>query len=223
MFKFIQNFINLINNVVVQTHCNSTTAAKKAVMSGVQLSFNTKTEKVKEKIENTLEQLLKKYKNSPEKLLKLVEQNGTKVYRIKNAKKILKIISQEEGFISNCTGVKAIAINLITKHEILTKFEPVFVIDTKNTDKYWLTQQVYKWYAQKMKLSGFEEKSQENFNKYMTGSLGSIENLSIDEIIGLKDAIARDVEAINFVVKMTKNTETAKSALEKIKINGATV
>ena len=43
-----------------------------------------------------------------------------------------------------------------------------------------------------------------------------IEKLKIDEIISLKEAIARDKEAADFVIKLAKETDGAKNALNKI-------
>ncbi len=212
----------LNKNVSSQTYVN--TINKSFHTLGATLSLNSKKEKAKEKIEANLEALILKHKASPEKLLKIVEKNGTKVYRIKNAKKMLKVVSQEIGLIAENYGLKALYINIITKQPLSFKTEPVFIIEDnkKEIDKYWLLQQVHKWYASKMNLAGFDTKSQDNFNKYMTGET-NIDNLTIDDIIGLKEAIARDVEAINFVVKMSKATDSSKKALKKITLSGASI
>ena len=69
-----------------------------------------------------------------------------------------------------------------------------------------------------MKLSGFEDKTQEMF-KYVFEicETSKIDSLNYEEIISLKSAIQRDVEAINFVKKIAQKFSMAKKNLEKIK------
>lgn len=72
-------------------------------------------------------------------------------------------------------------------------------------DAYYTIQQFHKWYAAKLELPGFDAESQNNFQKYLENiNDEGIKNLSVEEIIGLKEAIARDVEAINFVIELYK-------------------
>jgi hypothetical protein len=54
-----------------------------------------------------------------------------------------------------------------------------------------------------MKLSGYEEETQEMFKEvFELCETSKIETLNYEEIMNLKSAIKRDIEAINFVKKM---------------------
>ena len=80
--------------------------------------------------------------------------------------------------------------------------------------------QFHKWYGFKKNLPGYDEKAQklfkENLNTMTDGS-----DLTIDEILALKDAIARDAQAAEFVIQLAKESEGAKNALGKIKKDGS--
>ena len=74
----------------------------------------------------------------------------------------------------------------------------------------------HKWYAFKDGLPGFDEKSQKLLKKFNSKNEDDlISKLSLTDIEGLKNAIARDVQSINFVVKYSKENAGAKKALEK--------
>ncbi len=86
-----------------------------------------------------------------------------------------------------------------------------------------MIQQFYKWYAKKLNLPGFEPETQDTLQKFLTSSDEDIKNLSVEEILELKEAIARDVESIDFIVDMAKNTEGSQNALKKMTDGGASV
>lgn len=240
MFNFIQDFICVVIDLQSKflgkkskncrkSCCNNRTATR-VYTQGASLELNTKTQKGREKLENNLRLILKKYDNDPEKILGFVKRSGTKVYNIPYAKKILKAIECEEGFISAYSGIKGFYINLIIclfdveRKKPTQNSEAVFIFDKELPDKHIIIQQFHKWYAMKLNLPGFDETSQNNFQKFLEpGSDNEIKDLTIDEILGLKDAIARDVEAISFVVELAKSTSGAKNALKKISAGGASV
>lgn len=240
MFDFIQKLIYFVLGLqekILKKRLNknlktvySNTTSKKAFGSAASLEVSAGTQKNKIKLENTVKIILKKYENNPEKLLAFVRRSGTKVYKIPFANKILGIIGFEEGFISSAKGLKGLYLNLVTsifgerKVKISTTTEPMFVLRTSATDSYLTIQQFHKWYAMKMSMPGFDAESQENFQKFLSPANDKkIKELSIEEIIGLKEAIARDVEAINFTVELAKSTEGAKNALGKMIAGGASV
>lgn len=239
MFDFIQKFIyfviefqgKLLNKKHIKTFdcAYSDTISKKTIASSASLELNTRAEKAKNKLEKDVKTILKKYSNDPEKLLEFVQNNGTKVYKIPFAKKILALIGYEEGFIGVAKGFKAFYINFIIsiftnkKTTESSKTEPMFILSHSMPDKYYTIQQFHKWYAMKLNLPGFDAQSQINFQKFLNTSNGNIKELSIDEILGLKEAIARDVEAINFIVDMAKNSDGSKKAMQKITAGGASV
>lgn len=240
MFDFIQKLIYLVlglhsrifkkglNKNLKTIYVNTT--SKRAVGSAASLEVRVRTEQSKTKLENNVKVILKKYSNNPEKLLEFVKRSGTKVYKIPFANKILNIIGYEEGFVSSAKGIRALCLNFITsvfsgeKINISTTAEPMFILRNATPDNYLMIQQFHKWYAMKLALPGFDAESQENFQKFLSPmNDAKIKELSIEEILGLKEAIARDVEAINFTVELAKSTEGAKNALAKMTTGGATV
>lgn len=239
MFDFIQKFIyyilNIQSNFLGKKHCKDTSSAysntvsKKKIGSCASFEMNSQAEEAKNKLENDVKIILKKYSNNPEKLLDFVQKNGTKVYKIPFAKKILAIIGYEDGFIGASQGFKAIYLNTFVsiltgeKKKLSTKSEPMFILGYSTPDKYYTIQQFHKWYAMRLNLPGFDAQSQTNFQKYLNAPESNVKELSIDEILGLKEAIARDVEAINFVVEMSKSYEGARKAREKVTAGGASV
>lgn len=239
MSDFIKKFIYWLSKKQVKTLKRTQSAGRyvnstsKTVYTGAgSLQLTSKTEQNKEKLKLEVENILKKYKNNPEKLIDFVENHGTKVYKIPYANKILKVIGYDEGFVGKTSGIKARYLNLVTsllskeKLNISNMTKDMFILE-KNTplNVYYVIQYFYKWSAMKLNLPGFDSISQQNFQKLYSSKNenADIKSLSVDEILGLKEAIARDVEAINFVIEMAKSTAGAKQAMEKLRAGSATV
>ena len=70
-------------------------------------------------------------------------------------------------------------------------------------------------------LGGFESKIQKKYNKFMKKmNKTDINNLALDEIIGLQEAISRDSEATDFVLNYEKENEVSKKVSDKISQDG---
>ena len=226
----MQIFIDFL--IEIQNKILKTKTVKKSnkIGFGVSIAFTSKKEKTRQKLEQDVSKILKQCKNNPEELIKFVEAKGTKVYKIPFAKKIMNSISQEIGFVPEAVGIKALLINFAIsantegKPHISFKSEPMFVLDKQECDSFWFVGQFYKWYAMKLGLTGYEAKTQELFNSFMHNpSDAKIQSLTVDEILDLKEAIARDVESINFVIDLAKSTVDSKVASSKITLDGALV
>ena len=192
--------------------------------NGCSLNLSVKTEENKKKLENNVLSILKKYDNIPEKMLLYIERNGTPVIRHKHADKILEIIREEQGYIRELTGIRAIIMNLLLFKKLSFKTEAMFLLNEGDIDKYAMIHQFYKWYAMKINMPGFDTQAQENFRKFIDEkSYLNLNNLNVDDIIALKEAIARDVDAINFVEKIAKENEGSQNAMKKLTDGGASV
>lgn len=208
-----------------------TNATSKRIFSqAASLELNSKTEQNKIKLKNNVKCILEKYENNPQKLLDFIQRSGTKVYKLPFADKLLSLIGCEEGFICATKNVKALYLNVIIgifsgeKMGLSLSTEPMFILRNMPLDDYCMIQQFHKWYAMKLNLPGFDAESQNNFQKFLTPiNDEKINELSVEEILGLKEAIARDVEAINFVVNLAKSTSGSKNALKKITAGGASI
>ena len=145
------------------------------------------------------------------------KEHKTEVYRLKNSKKVLKLIGEEEGFIADRRGISALKLNCVLKKDFSFEIKPMIVLDADELDVYNLMHYLHKWCAYKNGLKGFEEKAYRLLKKFNTKNDDEIiQRLSISEIEMLKNAIARDVQSINFVVKYSKENAGAKNALEKM-------
>lgn len=78
--------------------------------------------------------------------------------------------------------------------------------------------QFHLWYGYKLGLPGFNYKDRKNFKRvFKTLSEQDISGLTLGEIISLKETIARDVEAIDFVVNLSKEYDASKKLVNLIK------
>lgn len=204
----------------------SGTTSKKEFTQAASLELTSKTEQNKVKLEKEVKNILKECENDPHELLEFVRKNGTKIYKIPFANKVLRLVGYEEGFIIAKKGIKGLYINIIVpilageKIKLSLKAEPVFVLDNLEPDGYYIIQYFHKWYAMKLNLPGFDDESQNNFQEFLNSNNKSVESLSTEEVLGLKEAIARDSEAVSFVINLAKSTLGSKNALGKIIAEG---
>lgn len=165
-----------------------------------------------------IEKIIEKYINEPEKFFDFIKGAKTPIYKIKNANKILERIDEQEGFILPKKGKKALYLNLILNKKIAFETPEMFVLRNGELNTYAFIYQFYNWYCYKMKLSGFEDDTQEKFKHiFEICETSKIDTLNYEEILNLKSAIKRDIEAIDFVKKMAQKFSMAKKNLEKIK------
>jgi hypothetical protein len=227
MFNFIQKLIEKAVSKKAKRKSNST--SKKTFSSAASFESTSETEKTKTKLDNGIKIILKKFGNNPEMLLAFVEKSGTAVYKVTCANKFLKLVGYEEGFVISTKGLKSLYINTIIaafaggKIKFSLISEPKFILSKKPLEPYFMIQQFYKWYAKKLNLPGFEPEAQEVLQKYLNSNDENVSELSVEEILELKEAIARDVESIDFIVDMAKNTEGSQNALKKMTDGGASI
>ncbi len=202
-----------------------TNSTSKTVMNnGCSLNLTVKTEENKAKLESNVKAILKNFNNMPEKMLLYIERNGTPVIRHPKASKILDIVREEQGYVRELRGLKAFLLNLLLYKKIGFKTTPIFLLDEGQLDQYAMIHQFYKWYAMKIDMPGFDSRAQDNFRKFVDEkSYLNLNNLNVDDIIALKEAIARDVDAINFVEDIAKQNEGSQKAMKKLTDGGASV
>ena len=237
MNKFIQKIINYIlqrrrdrlvqtmDRLRPRTYTHSTT--KTHINSSETLTITSETQK---QIENLYAEIINIVKNcevNPQKLLDFVKDQGTPVYQISNAEKILKKIKEEEGFITPLSGFRAFYLNFWTgllaqkKMKFSFKSEGMFVLSNKELKIYFILHQFYLWYGYKKGLPGYDENSRRLLKKHIDAMSDSdVNSMSVADVIGLKEAIARDREAAEFVITLAKESTGAKKALEKMQQDG---
>lgn len=205
-------------NLADVKYSTTNSTSKTHVRAGIKLFLNSKTEQNKKKLNEEVKAIVTKNLKEPNELLKYIEQNGTKVYKIPYADKVLAFVGEEEGFITPIRGINALILNLVLEKKFAFKTEPMFVLRDMPVNIYIMAHQFHKWYGYKMGLPGFDENAQEKFKKIWEYEIDeNIQTLSYEEIVSLKEAIHRDIEAIDFVTKLAKENEGAKRVFENIK------
>ncbi len=195
---------------------NST--SKTVLSKGGTVTLNSETEKNKDLVLKNVSDIVTSCNNDISKLLAYIETKGPKIVRLDNADKILAVIKEEEGLITPLEGLEALYINIITNSGFSLKSKPVFVMRNGQIDPYYMAHQFYKWYALQMKLPGFDFMSQKIFKIYLNSDGAILSNLTLDEMTGLKEAIARDQEATSFALDLAKQKEGSKKFLKKCKM-----
>ncbi len=211
-----------LEKMLNKTFTNST--SKTVISSTETMTLNTKTLEIIETVKNNVKDITKTADNNPQKLIDYIEAQGTKVYKIKNANNILQKINEHTGFITELHGIKAVYINILTGQGIGLKSKPMFIISDKQADYYMLLREFYLWYSMNMKLSGFDFKTQEKFKKYIKNSQNaSFKGLHYSEMLKIKEAIARDKEANEFVMDLIREKEGGSNAFGKMTSGGANI
>ena len=193
---------------------------KKHFFGGCTLDLNSLADVEKQKLEDEITNILKTYNFEPEKILHYIETQGTKVFYIQNAAKLLNSIGYNEGFIPPYKGAKALYLALATEKKFKLKTDEMFVLSKGAINKYYFIYNFYNWYAYKHGIAGLDRKSSELLNKYLFTNSDTKE-LQLSDIYQLKDAIKQDKSAIEFVVKLCRNYEGTKQALNKMATDGS--
>lgn len=190
------------------------TSFKTTINNAASLEFSSKVEDLKAEVEKISLKIVKKYFGDADKTLKILEKKGVRVYKIHFAGKILKYINEKQGFLTPLRGFKGFYINFIVslicdkKLVFNTKSNGMFVFSAKSIDTYFLASQVYRFVAFRKKMPGFEYEVQEKFKKiYKTPNEKNFSKLTAGDIFALKEAIARDVESVDFAMKLHQENE----------------
>ena len=193
---------------------------KRHFSNGCVLDLNSLAESEKLKLEEEINLILKKYEYNPEKLLEYIKKS-TKVFYLENASEILNPIGENEGFIYPAKGSKALYLSLAITKKFALKTDEMFVLSKGKINKYYFIYNFYNWYAFKHNISGIDNKSRELLKKFLFMN-SDTRSLQLEDIYKLKDAIRQDKASIEFVIKLCRNYDGAKQALDKLKSdNGA--
>ena len=195
--------------------------SKTILASNVTITLTSETKKNKELVLNTVRELVSGTKGNPDLLIEYIKTHGTKVVKLPNADKILAFINEEEGLIGELRGWKAFYLNILTDNGCSFKSKPMFILRNEGVDPYYILHQFYKWFSFYKGLPGFDYESQQLFKKYLNSNDSKgIENLTLGEMTGLKEAIARDNEATDFTINYAKSIDGSKNVLDKMKNDG---
>ena len=226
LFKSILYTILSIQESILKLRLSKTLNAKNFSLKkvhyykGSTLTLSSLAENEKQRLEEELKLILTRYNYNPEKILEYIQTQGTKVIHLDNAARLLNSIGENEGFIYPSKGAKAVYISLITKKSIQFRTNEMFILSKGNINKYYFIYHLYNWFAYKHKIAGLDPESQNLLKKYLFETTDT-KQLQLSEIYKLKDAINQDKAAIEFVIKLCRNFEGTKQALEKMQKLGS--
>lgn len=198
----------------------NTSKKKRHFSFGDMVDLSTLADNEKQQLEEKILLILKKYNYSPEEILKYIKSQKTEVLYIENASKILNPIGENEGFIYPARGGKAIYLSLGVLRKFRLKTPEMFILSKGSINKYYFIYHFYNWFAFKNNISGLDIESQELLKKFLFET-SDTQALQLADIYKLKDAIRQDKAAIEFVIKLCRNYEGTKQALEKMKTAGS--
>ena len=198
----------------------NTSKKKRHYSQGCTLDLNTMADSEKEELEYKITNLLKTYEYNPVRILDYIKSQGTQVYFLRDAKKLLNPIYENEGFIYPYTGSKALYLSLAINRKFALKTNEMFVLSEGEINKYYFIYHFYNWFAFKNNIAGMDTESQELLKKYLFTTADTKE-LQLSEIYKLKDAIRQDKASIEFVIKLCRNYDGAKQALTKMQNEGS--
>lgn len=202
--------IGIKNNSKRKTHYSN----------GCTLSLNSMAEVEKQQLEDELYNILKTYDYDPQKILEYIKKQGTEVFILKDADKLLNAVGENEGFILPYKGAKALYLSLAINKKFSLKTKEMFVLSEGEINKYYFIYHFYNWYAFKHNIAGMDTEAQELLRKFLFTSSDTKE-LQLAEIYKLKDAIREDKASIEFVIKLCRQYDGAKHALEKMQKDGS--
>lgn len=228
IIKNIQHFIlsvkerfllHKLKNTTKNSYTNKNT--KNVITKGASLTINSKTNQTIARVKENITAIVNKTDCNPSALIDYIKAANTPVFRLNNAGKILALIKEEEGLISEKEGFEALCLSIATGQGIKFKTLPMFVLSPETPDKYWMLHNFYRWYSMKADLPGFDIRTQALFKCYLLNPTDEFtKSLSMSDILSLQEAIARDSEATAYVLEYTNKIEGGKNVLDKIKTDG---
>ena len=231
-FKIIEDIKIRINRFFIRPNeelrCSS--GSKTYLTATETLIINGKQKQSVKSISSKAKDTIKKFIDNPEAILQFIESEGTAVIRAKYIEKVLKLIGEKEGFITPIKGFKALFLSLMIsilsplKIKIGFYTPAMFIVQDRPLNIYILAHQFHHWLAYCKNMPGYEENTLNNFKNIWSSNCGeaNINGLSINEILSLKEAVARDMEAINFVKEISLELVGSKKSVNKLK-NGENI
>ena len=207
-----------LDKTLRSSYKNKTT---KTIISATEhMTLSAETVKNKDLVRKNVEDIVNGVKDDSAKLLDYVRSAGCTVVEIPNADKILKVIGEDLGFISELRGLKALYLNSCLGMRLSFKTKPMFILKQGPVEFLAVVYHFYRWYSMKMGLPGFDYDSQQKFKIYMKNINADTSALSMESLLALQEAVARDKEATEFCLEYSKRTKGAENAHKKILEDG---
>ncbi len=214
-----KSLLNKLKNSTKKSYTNNDT--KNVMIKGASLTINSKTLQTIAQVKENVTSIVAKTNCEPKALLDYVKAANTPVYFLNNADKLLAVIKDEEGLITEKKGFDALYLSLILGLGLKFKTEPMFVVRNGEIEKCYILHHFYCWYSLKSGLPGFDYESRKRFKQYLVdGSDEFTKRLSMAEILSLQEAIARDQEASAYALEYINQIDGSKNVMDKLKNDG---
>ena len=196
------------NSEVISMHSFSTKKKSRTYLTTNEtLQLNTQAKLKTREINDEAKNLFKELINKPEELIKYIESHGTLVIRAPHVEKVLILIGESEGFVLPLKGLRALFLTAVlsilapNRIKVGSDTPAMFIMRNQPANIYYLAHQFHHWMSYINEMPGYDEETSNNFKYILSSEFNSNDAgmMSIDEILSLKDAIARDLEAIQFV------------------------
>lgn len=198
---------------------NST--SKNVISPECSLTLNTETQKNIELVKQNMLDIVNNSKLTSDFLLDIAKKRGVKVLWIKNVQKVLSVLKEEEGLILERKGFCALLLNLLSLSGVSFKSKPMFLLEKNHRDFYFLLFHFYKLHSYFQDLPGLDCEAQMLFKEYSRNINLDMSQLNFEQMTALKEAIARDNEASQFVIELSQQLDGARKAMKKIHEGGA--
>ena len=173
---------------------------------------------------------MRRHIKDPNSILRYIENHSTSVVRMKYIEQVCFLLNIAPGFLPKQKGFKIICLSFMIKIfadkrvKISSELPDMFLLGVNTPNIYILSHQFYHWLAYKSNLPGYDEQTQRNFkNIWKLQKSEEIKRLSISEILSLKDAIARDIDALDMVRELSMEFSGQKKCIDKIKSEGSSI
>lgn len=209
--KFLENKYANKNSILKTIGSNS----KNHITSSASLTLNSKFMEDKKIFEEKVKLIAKE---NYENLLNYIKTEGVEVYFIKNAKKILNFINEEEGFIFPQKNFSALYLNFLLNKKINLKTKEFFIFEDEKLSNYKLVYNFYLWMAYKSNFLVNKNKKRKTLEQLEKLDFSK---LNLDEIMLFKDEVSVEKDALKFSLNFVKEFEGSKKAYGAFKNNGA--
>ena len=216
-----KKILSLLNGHKNDTICNKNKRKKLYFTGHEQLTISASTDNDESEVTKTAYEILSKYKDQPALILEYISANGTNVVADKTLLPLIKFLGYEEGFIPKHKGIKAFILNLAISKATKTKpnfsmtLNDTFLICKKDLSLYFLAYQFHHWLSYKSNLPGYDYETLCLFKTTMNTN-ANLSVLDINQVLSIKDAIDRDKQALDFVIRFVREQVGAKERLQKM-------
>lgn len=227
MFKFISKVIKLFKKKIIPAYVKSS-SGNIHMTKNETLNLSAREKLLAQETKEEAKKIFKENFKDLNQIFEYIKSKNTLVFQSPLAPVLCFFVHEDEGFILPQKGLKAFIINLFVKFvckgdvEISLKSPDMFVMRKGEISPYGLAYQLYHWMAFKKNLSGYDSEMMSEFRDLF--SLPEKEMLqkplTIEEILSIKEIIARDVSAIDMVKELSIELSESKNASDKLHNEG---